>query len=152
MRATSLNSWIKIAAFTGFLVLPTLFCAAASGDTIRPSAAPLTHADKVFRALADAPPTKRDEAINAITSFLRTNDFVAFYYTHGPHPERKAVMSRAIPILIAALNCEINNKAWWILINIQGFCGAPERAVYEKWWTERGMKEFEPEQPETPKK
>lgn len=58
--------------------------------------------------------------------------------------DRSAVLLRAIPALIGQIDDAqgTSNKAWWVLINLQGACPAPERAVWERWWKERGRDQF----------
>ncbi|WP_395748766.1 hypothetical protein [Prosthecobacter sp.] len=65
--------------------------------------------------------------------------------TLSPKPERNDVLSKAIPVLISAIDDAegVNNKAWWILICLQTDCPAPKRAVWEVWWKE-GSKRFAP--------
>lgn len=59
-------------------------------------------------------------------------------------PDRSAVLLRAIPALIGQIDDAqgTSNKAWWVLINLQGACPAPERSVWERWWNERGRDQF----------
>lgn len=65
-------------------------------------------------------------------------------YRFTPMPDRSAVLLRAIPALIGQIDDAQGgtNKAWWVLINLQGHCPAPERAIWERWWKERGRDQF----------
>jgi hypothetical protein len=66
-----------------------------------------------------------------------------------PKPERNEVLSKAIPALISAiepLETKIN-KAWWILISLQGSCPSPQREVWEQWWKAAGSKKYDPKSP-----
>jgi hypothetical protein len=66
----------------------------------------------------------------------------------SPRPDRNAVLSKAIPVLISAIDdsqgMNTNNKAWWILINLQSNCPPPKREVWEAWWRDTGSKQFTP--------
>jgi hypothetical protein len=64
----------------------------------------------------------------------------------SPQADRKAVLSKVIPVLISAIDDseKTNNKPWWILIALQPACPPPKREVWEAWWRDSGSKQFAP--------
>ena len=66
-----------------------------------------------------------------------------------PKPERNEVLSKAIPVLISAIEPPETkiNKAYHILIFLQTVCPPPQREVWEQWWKAAGSKKYDPKSP-----
>ena len=149
------------------LALITLVLGAVSdlkGDVVVspvPSMLTQQRVDKLLREAATADRIRMRSVVDELYSIAASKvpgDWLALsYYGYplvGPDmkvdyrmtaaPDRLAVLLRAIPALIGQIDDAqgTSNKAWWVLINLQGACPAPERAVWERWWQERGRDQF----------
>ena len=130
--------------------LITTFVIAASATfqiaLAEPAPAPdaMESMDRLFRELRTAPANRRIEIIDAISTLGKTktstNDSV--FNSYGFNPKNRTVLAEAIPVLIDTLDGTTANKAWWILISIQGSCPEPKREVWERWWKETGQKRY----------
>ncbi len=133
-----------------FIIVSNVVCLTAFAN---PSATtdPAEAVDKLFRELLTAPANRRGEVIETIYNFGKTMipqrdpeipSVSQAVQNYGLDRRNRAVLAEAIPILIDSLNGTVNNKAWWILISIQGSCPEPKKEVWEQWWKTTGQKRF----------
>ncbi|MEO6787315.1 MAG: hypothetical protein ABI318_14375 [Chthoniobacteraceae bacterium] len=130
-------------------VITTLIIAASATFQIAfadsaPAPKPMEVVDTLFRELRTASASRRIEIIDAISTIGKTNASTndPMLPSYGFNPKNRAVLAEAIPVLIDTLDGTAANKAWGILICIQGSCPEPKKEVWQRWWKETGQKRF----------
>jgi len=117
--------------------------------------------DQSIRELAAAPSEQHPQLVLHLDSALKARPsegylmLFRFGYTvvpkdHGaeelvPSGDRKAVLRKAIPALIAQLDGSqaVAASAYSILIGLQSHCPEPKREVWELWWRNTGSKLYD---------
>ena len=116
-----------------------------------PPADALKEVDALFRELGTAAANRRGEIIESLDNLRKTQvptpnskatPESPVLSAYGEDPRNRAVLAEAIPALIDALDGTVKNKAWWILISIQGACPEPKKEVWQEWWKTTGQKRF----------
>ncbi len=110
--------------------------ASASGDAAR---------GKVITALNAMARSKAPVEAQAITRY--GSNLSAPKVKGGKYPagsERRAVLYKVIPLLIASLDGSARDTAWWVLITVQSNCPAPRRALWDAWWRDSGKALYAP--------
>jgi hypothetical protein len=118
--------------------------------------------DRLMRSLQTLKDEERKQAISDLYDIMTAKepgvgDAISYFgysvtqnadgtRTMSAKPDRNAVLSKVIPILISEIEPPEtkDNKAYMILIFLQGDCPPPQREVWEDWWKLHGSKKFAP--------
>jgi hypothetical protein len=136
---------------------------AQAPDTARAAAidAANARAAELFRALSEAKSDgARDQAISALHAMARSkapeeHEAIAHYgltafmtsadaKKQEDFTAHRAILAKVIPLMIGTLTGDVQDKAWWVLINVQDTSPPPKRALWEKWWREKGKALYAP--------
>jgi hypothetical protein len=153
---------ICIALFLAWIASPTHVTGQVA-DTARAAAAEAANARAadLFRALAEAKSDgAREQAISGLHAMVRSKapdeheaigryGMSAFMTSadakkQAEFTEHRAILAKVIPLMFGTLTGDVQDKAWWVLINVQDACPAPKRALWEQWWRDKGKAMFAP--------
>jgi hypothetical protein len=132
-------------------------------DTARVAAMDAANARAVdlFHALSEAKSdSAREQAISGLYAMARSrapeeHEAIAHYgmtafMTSGDakkqaeFTEHRAILEKVIPLMYGTLTGDVQDKAWWVLINVQDASFPPKRALWEQWWRNTGKAKFSP--------
>jgi hypothetical protein len=115
----------------------------------------------LFRALSEAKSdAAREQAISALHAMARSkapeeHEAISHYgmtalmtsadaKKQAECTEHRAVLAKAIPLMYGTLTGDVQDKAWWVLINVQDASFPPKRALWEQWWRDTGKAKYAP--------
>lgn len=133
-------------------------------DTARAAAidAANARAIELFQALSEAKSdSARDQAISALHAMARSKapeeheaigryGISAFMTSadakkQAEFTEHRAILAKVIPLMFGTLTGDVQDKAWWVLINVQNSASPPpKRALWDLWWREKGKAMYVP--------
>jgi hypothetical protein len=138
-------------------------------DTSRAAAIDAANARAVdlFRALSEAKSDNaREQAISALHAMARSrapedHEAIAHYgmtafmtssdeKKQAEYTEHRAILAKVIPLMYGTLTGDVQDKAWWVLINVQDAPFPPKRALWEQWWKNKGKALFAPAEASPP--